>query len=159
MDSGERELLRSALALSLTVEETDITPTVDATNMVVRIRGRFGGRDGGSGGEGDESWGAIPLIFAIGALSFEDAGPRGASQDDFEPEDVWAVADLLAGIRYVRGDLHFYADYVRGRCMKTRVVVNRDGGFEIETVNRADAATRWIARLTAVAEEPSDLAN
>jgi hypothetical protein len=38
-------------------------------------------------------------------------------------------------------------DYVRGRCMKTTIVVRADGTFVLDTVNRGEAATRWVARL------------
>lgn len=157
--SAERELLRAALSLDLSVEEPDLTPTTDATNMVVRIRGRFGGHDDDDAGEGYESWGALPLIYAIGALSFVDAGPRGDSTMDFESDDAWRAADMLESLRYVRGELHFYADYVRGRCMKTRITVKPSGDFEIETVNRGDAATRWIAQITGANKGVSATAN
>jgi hypothetical protein len=156
--SAERELLRAALSLDLSVEAPDLTPTTDATNMVVRIRGRFGGHDEDAE-EGYESWGAFPLIYAIGALSFVDAGPRGDSTLDFESEDVWRAADMLECLRYVRGELHFYADYVRGRCMKTRIIVKPSGDFEIETVNRGDAATRWVAQITGANSAVSSTAN
>jgi hypothetical protein len=65
----------------------------------------------------------------------------------FEEKDEWMVGDLLRRLRFERGELRFYADYVRGRCMKTTIVVRADGGFLLDTVNRGEAATRWIARL------------
>ena len=87
------------------------------------------------------------LLYALGLLSFADARPRGASEMDFDANDHWTSGDMLRHFRFERGELHFDADYVRGRCMKTDVVVRRDGTFRIETTNRGEAATRWIARL------------
>lgn len=31
--------------------------------------------------------------------------------------------------------------------MKTTIVIRKDGTFMLDTVNRGEAATRWIARL------------
>ena len=38
-------------------------------------------------------------------------------------------------------------DYVRGRMMKTTVTVRGDGRFTVETVNRHEAAVRWLRTL------------
>jgi hypothetical protein len=57
------------------------------------------------------------------------------------------VADLLRHLTFVRGRLHFYADYVRGRMVKTTVEIDEDGKILLETVNRGEAATRWVAKL------------
>ena len=65
----------------------------------------------------------------------------------FEEKDDWSASDMLRRLRFERGELHFYADYLRGRCMKTTIVVRKDGTFMLDTVNRGEAATRWIARL------------
>lgn len=43
--------------------------------------------------------------------------------------------------------LYFHADYVRGRCGKTSVEIDKDGTITVDTVNRGEAATRWIAKL------------
>lgn len=43
----------------------------------------------------------------------------------FEEKDNWAVGDMLRRLRFERGELHFYADYVRGRCMKTTITSAR----------------------------------
>jgi hypothetical protein len=40
-----------------------------------------------------------------------------------------------------------YIDYLRGRCVKTTVEVSSDGKALVETVNRGQAATRWVERL------------
>lgn len=64
----------------------------------------------------------------------------------FEAKDDWSAGDMLRRLRFERGELRFYADYVRGRCMKTKIVIRKDGTFMLDTVNRGEAATRWIAR-------------
>lgn len=62
-------------------------------------------------------------------------------------DDEFLVGDFLAGLRFRRGELHFDADYVRGRRMKTQARVRKDGTGTIETVGRGKSATHWIARL------------
>jgi hypothetical protein len=54
---------------------------------------------------------------------------------------------MVRHLRFEHGELHFYADYVRGRKLKTTVIVRRDGTFRLETANRGQSATRWIAKL------------
>ncbi len=41
----------------------------------------------------------------------------------------------------------FDADYVRGRCVKTTVEVTSHGIVTLETVNRGEAALRWVDKL------------
>ena len=40
-----------------------------------------------------------------------------------------------------------YVDYLRGRCIKTVVEVSSDGRVFLKTVNRGQAATRWVERI------------
>lgn len=90
---------------------------------------------------------AFSLIFALGVLSFSDARPRGFSDMDYQEQDDWHVGDMLQHLRYTRGMLYFHADYVRGRCVKTTVEIDREGQIVLTTSNRGEAATRWVARL------------
>jgi hypothetical protein len=90
---------------------------------------------------------SFALIYGLGVLSFADARPRGVSGIDFEEEDEWCVADMLRHIQYEHGQLHFYADYVRGRMMKTTVDIHQDGTIRLETINRGESAARWVATL------------
>ena len=69
----------------------------------------------------DLPWGAVPLIYVIGVLSFVDARPRGSSGIDCEEKDQWTVADMASRLRFERGLLSFEADYLRGRMVKTDV--------------------------------------
>jgi hypothetical protein len=95
----------------------------------------------------DLPWGAVPLIYAIGLLSFADARPRGSSGIDFEEKDQWTVADMASRLRFERGSLSFEADYVRGRMVKTDVTVDPDGRLIVETRNRHEMALRWLRTL------------
>ena len=90
------------------------------------------------------AWG---IIYALGLLSFGDARPRGSSDIHFRAADDWTAGDMLRHLRFERGRLYFYADYVRGRMMKTTVEVFPDGKIVLGTVNRGEAATRWVAKL------------
>jgi len=86
------------------------------------------------------AWG---LIFAIGALSFDDAG----GDIDAIETDEWMADDMLRGLSFDRGRLYFHADHVRGRCMNTTIEIDREGKITLATVGRGKAATRWIAEL------------
>ena len=91
--------------------------------------------------------GALALIFAIAALSFHDARPRGASDVDYAERDDWTLEDLCQHLHFTRGTLHLDTDYVRGRMMKTSVTVWPTGLVEIRTINRHQMASRWIDLL------------
>ncbi len=90
---------------------------------------------------------ALPLIYALGVLSFADARPRGASDMHYAETDDWMVGDMLRHLRFERGRLHFYADYVRGRMIKTTVEIDMEGKITLETINPGEAATRWVSKL------------
>jgi hypothetical protein len=90
---------------------------------------------------------SLGVVYALGVLSFHDARPRGNSGIAFAEKDDWTVADMLRGLSFPGGRLYFYADYVRGRMMKTSVEVFPDGRIALETQNRGEAATRWIQKL------------
>ena len=97
--------------------------------------------------EKDVEMSAFGFIFAIGVLSFHDARPRGSSEIDFQEKDDWTVADMLHRLRYERGELRFFADYVRGRMMKTSVAVSANGTIRVATTNRGPLASRWIRQI------------
>jgi len=145
----EYELLLQATLAEIVVANTQINPT-SADDKHVRIEGRLGldeNEDDDGEPANDAEHFAFGFIYALGVLSFADARPRGVSGMHFEEKDDWAAGDMLRHLRFERGELHFYADYVRGRCMKTTVIVRADGTFMLDAVNRGEAATRWIAKL------------
>lgn len=143
----EYELLHQATLAEIAVTQTQINPT-SADDKHVCLEGRLGLEEDEDGEPGDDvEHYAFGFIYALGVLSFADARPRGVSGVDFEETDQWTVGDMLRCLRFERGELHFHADYVRGRCIKTTVIVRADGTFLLESVNRGEAATRWIAKL------------
>lgn len=139
----EYELIRDAVIAHVVVADTQITPTL-TDDKHVRL-----GLEEDEDGEpsSDVEHFAFAFIYAVGMLSFADARPRGVSGMHFDKKDDWWVGDMLRHLCFKDGVLHFYADYVRGRCLKTTLIVRADGTFVLETVNRGEAATRWIAKL------------
>jgi hypothetical protein len=90
---------------------------------------------------------AFGLIYVLGLLSFHDGRPRGVSGNWFEDDDQFTAADMLRHLKFERGKLSMYVDYLRGRCIKTTVEMSSDGQVFLKTVNRGQAATRWVDRL------------
>jgi hypothetical protein len=82
----------------------------------------------------------------LGLLSFHDGRPRGVSDKWFD-DDQFTAADMLRHLRFERGALCVHVDYLRARCMKTDVEMSKDGRVRLKTVNRGQAATRWVDRL------------
>jgi hypothetical protein len=140
--SIEEEWLTSAAVADIVVIKTAAEPAPSGDDWNVVIDGRIGAED-----EDDVEWAAFGVIYALSMLSFHDARPRGMSEKEFLEDDEWLAADMLRCLQFQRGELHLHADYVRGRMMKTFVTVRRDGTFQLETANRGQAATRWIAML------------
>lgn len=97
--------------------------------------------------EEDVDWCAFGLIFSIAVLSFADARTRGMSDIDFIDSDEFSVKDFFECLHYEDGQIKFYADYIRGRCMKTRITVEKDGTVRLGAVNRGEAANRWVDKL------------
>jgi hypothetical protein len=131
------ELLQQLVGIEIEVVETDSGDDDDHSFERIELRVS----------EKDVEMSAFGIIFAIGVLSFHDARPRGASEIDYQEKDDWTVADMLRRLRYERGELRFFADYVRGRMMKTSVAVGADGTVRVATTNRGPLASRWIRQI------------
>ena len=95
----------------------------------------------------DVSWATMPLIYVLGALSFNDARSRGSSELEYLEKDEWRLGDMMARLLFERSGVVFDADYVRGRMMKTTVTVASDGKLVVETRNRHEMALRWLEAL------------
>ena len=54
---------------------------------------------------------------------------------------------LIERLRFVRGELCFDADYIRGRRIKTRIVVRSNDTVTLETIGRGKGALRWLDQL------------
>lgn len=92
-------------------------------------------------------WGAFGFIFVLAILSFEDARPRGMSSIDYQEHDSFTVDDLFDCLKFTYGELKFDADYIAGRCMKTRITMDKDGLVSISTRNRGKSLIHWMERL------------
>ena len=69
------------------------------------------------------------------------------SETEFREYDEFGVADFIKCLEFVRGELHFRADYVRGRRMKTDLVVRPNGLVTVRTLGRGKSALRWLDRM------------
>ena len=135
----EHDLIRAASVLDFEVVDTRVEPTPAGDDSHVRLTLQIP--------EDDVECFAFALVYVLGLLSFHDGRPRGYSGRFFEDDDEWRADDMLRHLEFRRGCLHFYADYVRGRCVKTTVEVTRHGLVTLETVNRGEAALRWVDKL------------
>jgi hypothetical protein len=136
----EQELVRSGTLFDdLEIVDTKLVPTTGDEDWAVTVEFKV-----------DEDLVescAFGIIYVLGLLSFHDGRPRGVSGKWFEDDDEFTAADMLRHLRFERGTLSMYVDYLRGRCMKTDVEVSSDGVVRLKTVNRGQAATRWVDRL------------
>ena len=53
-------------------------------------------------------------MFILAVLSFSEAKPRNSSIVEYEEKDELRLADFNERLRFVRGELHYDADYIRG---------------------------------------------
>jgi len=146
--SAGEGLLRTGVIVPVRIVEESVMPGADEGEFALRLVLSFENEDSPAVDRADVvEWGALGFLFAIGVLSFADARPRGLSEREYVESDEFCVADLLAVLKFRNGELHLDTDYVRGRRMKTRVVVRADGTGTLETIGRGKTALRWIARL------------
>jgi hypothetical protein len=124
---------------SIEILNTKVEPTVGNEDWHVRIELQLD--------EEMVATCALGFLYVIGVLSFHDGRPRGGSGMWFEDEDQFTAADMLRHTTFEHHKLHMYVDYLRGRCVKTTVELGSDGRALVETVNRGQAATRWVDRL------------
>lgn len=150
MEQSERsvgyQLLKTASLVDFRIGEPAIQACTDGENLALTV-------DLVLSADADEDpadiaeWASFGLIYALAALSFADARPRGASGMDFTEKDEFTVGDLFDCLRFVDGELRFMSDYLRGRCMKTDITVRKDGLLTLHTRLRGQAALRWLDRL------------
>ena len=142
------ELLRTGAVVPFTIIAQEVIPGSDDGEFALRLELSFEDEDSPKEDRDDVAeWGALGFLFAVGLLSFADARARGLSEAVFNPEDEFQLSDLVAALRFRRGELQLDTDYVRGRRMKTRAVVRADGAGVIETRGRGKAALNWLGRL------------
>jgi hypothetical protein len=146
-------LIKTGSLVSFRIVEEEVLAAPDEAEFGMRLLLRFVAEEGEDDQDEDDvaedtaEWGAFGFMFVRGVLSFAEARPRNMSSVDYHEKDEFTVADLIEGLRFVRGELHFNADYIRGRGIKTRIAVRANGTVKLETVGRGKAALRWLDRL------------
>ena len=125
----------------------------DEAEFGMRLLLKFVPEEGEDGHDEDDvagdtaEWGAFGFMFVLGVLSFDEAKPRNLFSADYHEKDEFNVADFIERLRFVRGELHFDADYIRGRRIKTRIAVRANGTVRLETIGRGKAVLRWLERM------------
>jgi hypothetical protein len=150
--STEYELLKTGLAVSFRIVGEEVLTAPDEGEFGMRLELKFVAEDDDEQDEDDVAeetaeWGSLGFLFVLGALSFVDAKPRNLSIADYSEKDNFGLADFVKGLRFLRGELHFDADYIRGRRIKTRVAVRTNGTVRLETIGRGKAALRWLEQM------------
>lgn len=140
------ELLKSGTLVEFLVLGSKIQPAPDEAEFGVQIELQLGTEEDGDLSN-DVEWGSLGFLFVLSVLSFADARPRGMSEAEFRENDGFGVADFINCMGFVRGELHFRADYVRGRRMKTDIVVRPNGVVTVKTLGRGKSALRWLDRM------------
>ena len=144
--SAGHQLLNTASLIDFRIGEPQIQACTDGENLSLQVE-LILSNDPEEDPADTVEWAAFGMIFALAVLSFADARPRGSSDIDFVENDEFTVCDLFECLRFVNGELRFYADYVRGRCLKTTITVCKDGQIILSTLNRGKSALRWLDQL------------
>jgi hypothetical protein len=143
--SAGYQLLETASLVDFRIGEPIIQTCTDGENIFLQVGLMLGNDDEESADIAE--WASFGLIFALAVLSFADARPRGLSDKDFVDDDEFTIGDLFECLNFVSGELRFSSDYLRGRCMKTDIVMRKDGQLTLSTRNRGQSALRWLDRL------------
>ena len=138
-------LLETGTVTEFRVAKTEIQQGPDAAEFSVQIDLEF--PPDPETEETDLDWAAFGFLFLIGTLSFADARPRESSVIDYVENDEFQVGDFIGCLRWEGGALKFSADYLRGRRMKTEVVLRPDGSGTLTTRGRGKAPLLWLERL------------
>jgi hypothetical protein len=140
------ELLKTGTLVDFEVLNSNTELTPDNENVHVRVDLVFQAEDPEEPSDVVE-WAAFGFIFVLAVLSFADARPRGISKVDFSAKDDLSVGDFLECLTFGKCGLHFSADYIRGRSLKTDITIRPDGTVTLTTWGRGEAALRWLDRL------------
>lgn len=142
--STEFKLLETGTLIDFEITKQEIQTALDEENVFVKVELQFKVEEELEDSEDIVEWGAFGFIFAIAAQSFNDARPRGHSDIDFVEEDQFTVTDLIEGLTFGVSGLKFHGDYIRGRSLKTDVVVNAHGAVTVSTYGRGESLLRWL---------------
>jgi hypothetical protein len=148
------DLLKTgALVAFRIVEEEVVTAPADEAEFGMRVQLKFVAEEGEEDRNEDEvaestaEWGSFGFMFLLAVLSFAEAKPRNSSLLEYEATDELRLADFMERLRFVRGELHYDADYIRGRRIKTRIAVRSNGTVTVDTIGRGKSVLRWLERV------------
>ena len=142
-----QQLLETGILVQFRILDTHTESAPDKESVAVRADLIFTGDDADTEPSEVAEWGACGFLYTVALLSFDDARPRGYSENDFLAKDNFTAGDFFECLSYRNGELHLGIDYVRGRCMKTDITVRPDGTATLQTWGRGQTALRWLDRL------------
>jgi hypothetical protein len=142
-----QQLLQTGTLAEFRILDTNTELSPDKENVAVRAELIFTGDDEDTDPADIAEWAAFGFLYTVASLSFNDARPRGYSEQDFSSEDIFTVNDFFDCLSYRQDGLHLRADYIHGRCLKTDVTVRPDGTVTLTTWGRGQTALRWLDRL------------
>lgn len=142
-----KQLLETGTLIQFRILDTQTESAPDGENVAVRADLVFTDDDDETEPSEVAEWGSFGFLFTLALLSFNDARPRGYSENDFLADDEFTVDDFFECLSYYNGELRLRTDYVRGRCMKTDIAVRPNGTVTLETWGRGQTALRWLDRL------------
>jgi len=145
--SAALRLLKTGTLVPFRVVDTHTELSPAKENVFVRAELAFEDDDEDADPAEIVEWAAFGFLFALAALSFHDARPRGMSERDFEPRDEFRVSDFLDCLSFKHGELRLRTDYVRGRSMKTDATIRPDGTVTLTTWGRGQSVLRWLDQL------------
>lgn len=152
--SAGHRLIEIGAGVPFRVLGHEVLPALDESEFGIRLELKLGAdaEDGNDGDDADDpedlvEWTALGFMFVLGLMSFEDARPRELSTLEYREKDELNVSDFLVGLTFRGGALHFRADYIRGRRVKTDITVRSDGSVTVTTVGRGKSPLRWPDRL------------
>ena len=146
LSSREMEYLSLAIGCEFEVLDQRVQPCVDPEETHVVIEAKLNESED----QGDEAieYLALPILYTLAMLSFQDARSRGYSAEEFDPDDYLTLDQFLERLRYGRGGrLTWRGDYINGRRMKTDLEVRPDGSFSVDAHSRGHAPLKWIEIL------------
>lgn len=101
----------------------------------------------------DFSGDIVGIMYALSALSFEGAKPRGMSEADYDKSSRWNISEFLARLKFEHGRLYAHFDYEHGRAMKTTLDADsKDWTINISTNDRGRSAEHWVRALSGKAK-------
>lgn len=148
------ELLKTGTLVSFRIlNEEVLNAPADEAEFGMRVQLKFVAEEGEEDLDEDDvaentaEWGSFGFMFILAVLSFSEAKPRNSSVLEYEEKDELKLADFIERLRFVRGELHYDADYIRGRRIKTRIAVRSSGTVTVDTVGRGKSVLRWLERM------------